>query len=400
MKEIDVNVEKGVCDREELLDFANMIFSMSAESTDFEKLLPKAYQEDSFKCLEHFYIKEEGRLKALIDVKPENLKLGNDILKTAYIGTVSVHPKSRKKGYMIQLMEAVERELTNQDIDLLILDGKRHRYRHFGFEKAGRKYCFDLTLHGLGNNKDKAATANQYTYTLLSDESSQVKDICYQLYQRRNVIYRERKAFEIILQSWEAQTYVVWREDTCIGYLNLSADERNLYEFELADNSLLTDIIYNFMLELGLDEIGVEVGADELEKCEKLQKIADYYIMSMSHQIKILKYDRVLEFLLKWKSKYTKLTPATCCIGIKRSTDIEKYIIEVKVDCQNQTQIICMRDVSKRKPDIVFEDDMELVNILTTARWYQEEEKPVTVLHDMPKNWFPLPFFLPEADAF
>ena len=94
----------------ELMDFANMVFSMSSGSIDFEQLLPKAYSPERNMLAAHHLIKEEGRIKALIDVLPMTLQMGEESLKAGYIGTVSVHPKARGKRYMITLMDEVEKQ--------------------------------------------------------------------------------------------------------------------------------------------------------------------------------------------------------------------------------------------------------------------------------------------------
>ena len=58
-----VNYIKGTKeDMQELIDFANMVFSMSSGSIDFEKLLPKAYSEDRNMLATHHLIKEDGHM--------------------------------------------------------------------------------------------------------------------------------------------------------------------------------------------------------------------------------------------------------------------------------------------------------------------------------------------------
>ena len=111
-------------DMPELMDFANMVFSMSSGSIDFERLLPKAYTEDRNMLATHHLIKEEGHIKALIDVLSMQLRLGQENLKAGYIGTVSVHPKARGKKYMITLMEQVEKQAREE-----LIEKRRHYIR-------------------------------------------------------------------------------------------------------------------------------------------------------------------------------------------------------------------------------------------------------------------------------
>ena len=389
-------MSKETGDRQEILDFANMVFSMSAGSTNFESLLPKAYSEERKEHILHFCKREEGKLRALIDIYPGELYLGDSKIKTAYIGTVSVHPQARKKGYMCELMEEAERELRKQGVDLLMLDGSRHRYRNFGFERAGMKYCFHINRHGLHTylRKQQKQLCDQFSFCLLEEEDKALVDSCYAYYQKRTVKVRNREDFLLCLKSWEADTYAIMENDTCVGYINLSADERNIHEVELKDADNLDLAIAAFMEELDLEELGVDIGADEQEKFMVLQQMADYYMVSMSHHIKILQYEKVLPFLLLWKSQYTQLAQQNYVIGIKNQDVLEKYRIQ-----NNGITVDCVRDKSSAEPDVVFEE-MELVSVLTTSRYYQEAQRNTSPLRFSPQGWFPLPFFLPEADAF
>ena len=62
-------------DIENILDFADMVFSMSSGSTDFEEILPKAYSGERCDVVMHHMICEEGTIRALIDVYPETLEI-------------------------------------------------------------------------------------------------------------------------------------------------------------------------------------------------------------------------------------------------------------------------------------------------------------------------------------
>ena len=49
--------------------------------------------------------------------------------------------------------------------------------------------------------------------------------------------------------------------------------------------------------------------------------------------------------------------------------------------------------------DVVLEEK-ELVKTLTTSYYFHVVQKPDSPFQNAPKGWFPLPFFLPEGDAF
>lgn len=49
--------------------------------------------------------------------------------------------------------------------------------------------------------------------------------------------------------------------------------------------------------------------------------------------------------------------------------------------------------------DVVLEEK-ELVKTLTTSYYFHVVQKPDSPFQNAPKGWLPLPFFLPEGDAF
>ncbi len=386
-------------DMPELMDFANMVFSMSSGSVDFERLLPKAYSPERNMLASHHLMKEEGHIKALIDVLPMELKLGQESLQAGYIGTVSVHPKARGQQYMIRLMQEAETEQRAAGTDLLILDGNRHRYQHYGFERVGMKYCFNIT----GDSIRHCCNARQqedreYRFVLLEEDDEKWIDTSYALYQRRRVTARSREEFYLCLASWEADTYAVLAEDTCIGYLNVSANEKNIFEFELSKIQELPQVIRAFMNETGSDELGIHAGADEPEKIEQLDGMSDYFTVNTSHQIKILNYERVLRFLLQWKLSVHgdtgHMQEGSFVLGVysEEKKEQEKYSLTY------QSGEVTVKQTGSQ-PDILLEEK-ELVKTLTTSYYFHALQRPESSLQKAPAGWFPLPFFLPEADAF
>lgn len=386
-------------DMSELVDFANMVFSMSSGGIDFERLLPKAYSEERNMLATHHLIKEEGHIKALIDVLPIELRMEEDSLKAGYIGTVSVHPKARGRKYMITLMEQAEKQAREDGLDMLILDGNRHRYQHYGFEKAGMKYCFNITGDSIRHCcQTLRQEEREYRFVLLEETDTAWIDKAFSLFQTRTVTTRTREDFFLCLSSWEADTYAVLAGEEYVGYLNVSADERNIFEFETVDVKEVPYIIKAFMEETGRDELGMHAAMDEPQKIDLLDLMADYYTVNTSHQIKILNHTKVLRFLLKWKRAVYEdknaMQEGSWVIGI-RSVETEEqsnYLLEYK----NEKVAVSRTDL---QADIVLEEK-ELVKALTTSYYFHTCQKPDHPLQKAPKGWFPLPFFLSEADAF
>lgn len=377
---------------QEILDFADLVFSLSSGSTDFEAILPKAYSQARQHIVTHHVMREKGAIQALVDVYPLTLAAGDLSLKCGYIGTVSVHPKARSKGYMIELMAKAQEDMRSQGYDMIILDGNRHRYQHYGFEKAGMKYCFNVTSDSIRHACSAVADLKTPVFQLIESAEDDLLDSIYEIYSRRNVTARERDSFYPCMQSWGADLYAVMLEEKCVGYLNTSADGSSLYEIGLLDEQLLPAVIYAYMQEMDIDELGINVGMDETAKLPLLDHVSDYYTVSMSHQIRILQYESVIAFLLHWKRQYTSLQEGTFVLGIKedQNTETIKITITEKDICVEKTT----------EPAQIMYDGLTLVKELTTSYYYIAMQSKESALYQAPQGWFPLPFFLPEADAF
>ena len=377
---------------QEILDFADLVFSLSSGSTDFEAILPKAYSQARQHIVTHHVMREKGAIQALVDVYPLTLAAGDLSLKCGYIGTVSVHPKARSKGYMIELMAKAQEDMRSQGYDMIILDGNRHRYQHYGFEKAGMKYCFNVTSDSIRHACSAVADLKTPVFQLIESAEDDLLDSIYEIYSRRNVTARERDSFYPCMQSWGADLYAVMLEEKCVGYLNTSEDGSSLYEIGLLDEQILPAVIYAYMQEMDIDELGINVGMDETAKLPLLDHISDYYTVSMSHQIRILQYESVIAFLLHWKRQYTSLQEGTFVLGIKedQNTETIKITITEKDICVEKTT----------EPAQIMYDGLTLVKELTTSYYYISMQSKESALYQAPQGWFPLPFFLPEADAF
>lgn len=362
-------------ENQDILDFANMVFSMEYGSIDFEELYPKAYSRECCHIPVHHTIEENGKIRALLDIYPVTLSLAgsNKSIRAAYIGTVAVHPKSRGKGYMTELMKRAEKDAAQKDFDLMLVDGDRHRYRSYGFEKAGVKYNFNVGINNAWHRCQELYTESELSVPKYSfeelDEHSRHIPLMYDLYRKRNVIARTRENFFLCLRSNLAVTYAVLIDERLTGYINISRDGKNILEFELENSDFIPRMLYDFMEGMEIGEVGLTVGVDETKKLEQLEAVCDYYNMALSHQIKLLKPDSVLEFFVEWKKKYDT--------SVINADKIKKLWRELKAD------------------------DKEKVSLLTTCCCFMEMQKGENNrLKNIPAGWLPLPFFLPDGDTF
>lgn len=389
---------------QEILDFANMVFSMEYGRTDFAALLPKAYSPERCAVVTHHMIREEGRIRALVDLYPVTLRLqgeaaGSVSVRAAYVGTVSVHPHTRGRGYMIELMKRAEEDACNQGCALMILDGERHRYQYYGFERAGIRYDFLVEPGNIRHccaklYKKEYMAAPAFCFEALEADSPHL-DFLYGLFRQKLVTARSREAFWWCLQSYNASAYVILRDGAPVGYVNLSEDKGVLCEFEMTGSGDYCRMLYDLMMAFGMEQLRVSVGMDETDKMMELERACDSCNAAMTHQVKILDYEAVLAFLLRWKQKYDTPVISDYVLGIRdaQTDSTENYLLSVT---ENEVSV----SRTDRVADTVFEP-MELVRILTTPLCFIEQQKGERgKIKNVPAGWFPLPFYLPEADTF
>jgi hypothetical protein len=332
-----------------------------------------------------FVEKDTEKIRALIATYPLNIKMDDMDIKADYIGTVAVHPRFRNRGLFSKLLGKVEEEAIANKTDLLILDGERARYGNFGYESAGMKWRFNIDYKIA--LREASVDETPYEFEEVDEDSDLIEKI-YGLYIRRNVRARDIKDFYISLLSMGASVFAVKKDGCVIGYVNLSEDEKHVNEFEIEDEAYIPKLMLDILEGFGMEKLAVTVGADELEKIKYLETISSTYNVSTSHQIRILDYERVVEFLLKWKQKYCRLIDGKYSFGIKTGETVAYY----KIAIQNNNIIV---NKTQNKADDIF-TEKEFVKIITTGYFNIEQEKVAKA----PTGWFPLPFFLSEADTF
>jgi GNAT superfamily N-acetyltransferase len=369
---------------EDILDFANMVFSMEYNGIDFSLYFPKAYSDKRQGITTHHLLLDDksDKLRALIDTYPLSLRLEDRSISAEYIGTVCVHPAYRNRGLFSELMDRVEREAIDKGTDLLILDGERHRYAGFGYEKAGMKYSFDIEYKSALN---EASGFMPYTFEEI-DEESLLLDKIYELYAKRNVTARDREDFYVSLLSMKSSTFGVIEKGRIVGYVNLSEDEKNINEFELENVDDIPKLMLDIMDGFGIQKLGVTVGADEVDKIRNLEKVSSYYNVSLSHQVKILNYEKVISFLFKWKMKYRELSDGEYIFGIRKDEGVCNYLISIKAG------EVSVKETLDKAVDVF--EEREFVRIFTTGYYYIDNTNYALA------GWLPLPFFLPEGDSF
>ena len=102
-------------DRAKILDFINMVFSMTVRPHDFSTLIPKVYGPGRGLAEIHcIALDDNDAVRGVVAALPQEIHILDQTLRTAFVGSVSVHPYARGEGHMKALREKRNRNQEKQ----------------------------------------------------------------------------------------------------------------------------------------------------------------------------------------------------------------------------------------------------------------------------------------------
>ncbi|WP_068782660.1 GNAT family N-acetyltransferase [Paenibacillus sp. GM2] len=388
---MEVFVKGAPEDAQDIIDFADMVFSKNSGPHDFAQLVPKLYSDGADTQKYHYLVKENGKIKAMVCVLPVTCNVAGIPLKVGCIGSVSVHPRSRGKGYMQKLMNMAVEDMKAQGYSMSVLGGQRQRYEFFGYEPAGIKLEFTLTSDNI-RHKYKGLDSSGIRFEPLFDDSSQLDD-AYQLYQQGVVNgARTKGQFATILRTWKAEPLLILENSKFIGYVVLSKEGNGVHELEMIDPTLLPVVSKALSAERGLDELHFTVPPYDLGKIALLGDVCDWYRTSFEYNYHIMDYPSVIEAFLRCKAQSMMLQDGRIVLGIEGSDIVEivvqnNQVVVNKYD-PDPTDIQAQMTLTKREATALFFSPLsEYTNGKQTTR-------PLNV----PSGWLPLPLYIPSLD--
>ena len=220
-------------DKNEIIDFCDLVFSKAHCPHDFTTLLPKLYGEHGDGAGNHFLLREDGRIVATILVYPVPVSIAGKTLLSLGVGSVSTHPRCRARGFMKQLLGAVDDKARELHADFAVLGGQRQRYEHFRFVHAGYQLRGTLTPD---NVRHALRTVDCTGYALSPMTQDEVPAALALHTAQPSYCARSEAAFLDILRSWNAQPMAVTKDGAFIGYASLiPGSVCRVQELRLAD---------------------------------------------------------------------------------------------------------------------------------------------------------------------
>lgn len=266
-------------DKNDLIDFIDYVFSKAARPHDFATLLPKLYGENGDAAAHHIIVREERRVAATIVAYPVRMCVDGEEILTLGIGSVSVHPRARGKGYMTLMMDTLDKRAAETGAVMAVLGGRRQRYEYFGFQKTGLTMQAHLNT---ANVRHALRDTDVSGYSLVPMEQAHVPAAL--AIQRAQPCYccRTETNFLDVLRSWNAQPLALTKDGALIGCCTVNGGD--------VGELLLTDEAHApYALKLLSERFGqltLHAAPWETERAVLLSRICEDFEVCPANQVK------------------------------------------------------------------------------------------------------------------
>ena len=377
-------------DFEELLDFLNLVFSQAYSPHDFLTFLPRLFAPTDASMQNHFVVKKNGRIRAVVGLYPMTLLVGSTPLKVAGIGSVSTHPNERNNGLMRQLMEASLEEMRLEGYHLSWLRGARQRYQHYGYERAGMMFNFSLDPKNAQSFLAQDNSQKVIKFAPITENSQDWLHLAKQLHDSQPIkCDRPAAGFYQYLKSCRMYPWVALdAAGNMLGYLVTNQEQNRVTELQTVNTVDCTRIVSQWVTKEAKDSISLILPPWAKEYIQAFGAVSEYFSLSVSGNWRIFDWVQVISSLMHSKAGWGQLLDGTV------NFQIENYGT-VKIQVENGN-ILCSR--VEEKPDFYCDEFLAIRLILGPYSPENVTGVPTQLL-PLLNSWFPLPLTLPEQDS-
>jgi predicted acetyltransferase len=368
-------------EEDDILDLANLAFSLVRQPCDFKALVPKVYCRPGF-YRHHVVAVRDGRLKALVGLLPFRLRLSSlSALQLGFVGTVSVHPYARGEGHMKALMQLILDSAKAQGMDMMVLGGQRQRYNYFGFENAGSVITYTVSATNL-RHALKDQDVNAYRFLPFSELAQEKLSALWQMQSVRTLSgERSMEDFSLFMQTWQGKSFAVMQSNALLGYIYANRD--SLFEWELQPGESLLPVLKAFIAQEHLSEIRIRLPLHRKEDMCALSQVAAGYEISDSCMLRVLDWQSTLQKLLAFKAGLLPLEDGEVVLEV---LDKGRWLIKV---LEGRPQVT----LTQREPSLRLAENAAVLMLFSMQSRLLDDSR-------LWRNWLPLYFSVPEADAF
>ena len=311
-------------DEQAIVDFADFIFSKSYCPHDFRSQLPNLYGKGKPTQKYHYLVKEDGVIRGEVCVLPMEYRVGDEILKINGVGTVSVHPICKGKGYMKALMNWALEDMEKEGYAFSVLGGKRQRYEYFGYIPAGPVIRYSIEEDSI-RHRYGGLGASGVSFEKAEKDSSWLRK-AWELHQGQKVrIERKEEEFLDLLHSWHADAYGIFLDGQWIGYLCLAGSSILEMLFlpetgsESGEEKRLPQVLKALLDFAALKEIHIDLPLWEERLSPELGRLSSGMVITTDGNFRIMDFAKTAEvfFRQKQNSPEGPLPEGELCFAIE-----------------------------------------------------------------------------------
>lgn len=362
--------------RDDYIDFINYVFGFNGNGEDFPKLLPKLYKPEYHPCENNYVVTVDGKLKSAIGVYPREFDIMGERLSSHGVGNVAVHPYSRSKGYMKELLNMAIRDMIASGADMSDLGGLRQRYGYFSYELVSPEYHFELNGTCM-RHCFAGIPFRELELRRISRDDPLLDDICALHDKRLCHAVRPREQFYDIAVSWQDSLFAILDGDRFLGYYI-----GKLHELTLADNRDFNDVIRNYIAQNG--SVTLPLPAYETELISAAEKLCGGLGVHNNQNYTIFHFRKVVSAYLKVKAATVGLIDGALTFRVRGIAGEETFRIEVKNGQPSVSDVEGGADLTlEHREAVAF-----FFGVVSPRRF----ENPLSAA------WFPLPLYIASAD--
>ena len=341
--------------------------------------------EASMRC--SYAIWRDRVMAAVVSLFPISWQVDKVQLDVAGIGAVAVAPQFRRQGLMIKLMDHVREQIIGQGHQLSFLSGNRHRYRYFGWERAGTMTLAHISKTCIRHTFGQTEPLEIELEELAPDSAinSKLKSL-----HDRQPTYCQRPVdrFNQFLTHWDNRPVVAYDgHGQIVGYAVLYRDQTQIVELAAEDDDTAIQIIRSLSDKSEHHQIALNVDQLPISLRHRISEFAEAYAASTAGNWQIFDWPTVISALLAYAQKQATLSPASVVVGI----DDLHLTLRLTID-NERTQC----KVTDDKPDI-HGDSARILRLLfgpLPPRQVMAIPRSASIL----ESWCPLPLSLSKPD--
>ncbi len=281
-------------DMKRIIALADRCFGFDQNPQDsFVRNGAKFYGEGLETSKHHLLVTIDGALVGLVGICPVTMKVGEQTLSFAGIGTVCTAPEARGKGVMQLMLNRCNEVIAEKGYDGAFLAGIYERYRHFGYE-IGESIC-------------RVKMKRETTDTMLFLQPLQANDPllanCLALHDTQSVRFeRNLTTLYGLLTQWNRKPYAILNgEGDLVGYLGYTLEGNAIQELYLSDNQDLTAVAQLLMQEVDKQDLLLELPTYLKTLCTQAKAVGQVVDFEPALMVKICSFETMLSALLPLK---------------------------------------------------------------------------------------------------